>query len=192
MTHAPFKFILGLAVALGLTLTAAPVASATPVAAAATTERAAVNCTVQAKALDVATQTRSAAQIKVQKLKAKVIKLKKKIKKAKKAHATKRVAKLEKKLNKVKRKLRHTKVLRAGAAKAVSGTTALYAACQAGNAAPLPIRPPDNDNLLDYVGDLLDSLGLGFLLKSLGLEGVLDLLDSLGLLDLLGLGDLRN
>lgn len=192
MHRALFKLLIGVAVALGLTLSAAPIAGATPVTTTTSATERAAGCVVQAKAVDVATQTRSAAQIKVQLLKGKVAKLTKKIKKAKKRHQAAKVKKLSKKLRKVNRDLRNTKILRAQAAKAVSGTTALLAACQAGNAAALPGGTPDKNNLLDYVGDLLDSLGLGFLLKSLGLQAVLDLLDSTGLLDLLGLGDLRN
>jgi TolA-binding protein len=187
MNRALLKLILGIAVALGLTLTAAPVATAAP---SATPERA-VDCVAQAKAVDVATITRSAARIKIQELKAKAIKLQRKIKRAKKHHQTAKAKRLTKKLNKVNRDIRRTKVLRANAAKAVSGTTVLLAACQAGSGTALPSGKPDKDNLLDYVGDALDALGIGFLLDSLGLEAVLDLLDQTGLLDLLGLGDLR-
>ena len=189
MNRALLKLILGVAVALGLTLSAAPVASAAP--AAATTPERAVDCVAQAKAVDVATITRSAARIKIQELKAKAIKLQRKIKRAKKHHQAAKAQRLSKKLAKVNREIRRTKVLRANAAKAVSGTMVLLAACQAGSGTALPSGKPDKDNLLDYVGDALDALGIGFLLDSLGLEAVLDLLDQTGLLDLLGLGDLR-
>lgn len=184
MHRALFKMILGVAVALGLTLAAAPVASAAP--SAATPERAAASCTLQENVARSAQSTHAAADAKVVKLKKKIKKLKKKIKKADRA----KVAKLKKKLKAKRKKIRQARLFRAQAATIATSTASAFASCQRGQTAPIVI--PDNANLLDYVGDLLDSIGLGGLLKSLGLEAVIDLLDQLGLLDLLGLGDLRN
>lgn len=186
MNRVLLKLILGLAVALGLTLSAAPVASAAP---STTAVERAVSCTVQKTAAEGAQANHAAADAQVAKLRKKITTLKKQLKKAHRAHQPAKVAKLKKKLKNKRAKIRQARIFRAKASTVATATSAAYASCQQGQVAPIVI--PDNQNLLDHVGELLASIGLGDLVRALGLDAVLDLLDQLGLLDLLGLGALR-
>jgi hypothetical protein len=106
MYRALSKILVGMAVALGLTLTAAPVASAAPQAPAqAPAQRAeAPACTTEGQNLTKAYNNYQAANAYAGAADAKVKKLKKKLKKAKKHDApAKKVKKLKKKAKKAKK-----------------------------------------------------------------------------------------
>jgi hypothetical protein len=136
MNRALFKMILGLAVALGLTLGAAPIASASPAAPAAPAAAAqAPDCSAQVAANNRANASYASANASVKAAQAKVTKLKKKIKKAKKHHAKKQVRKLNKKLKKAKQSLREKKQYRDRVAVTRSYTQRSLARCQAGTPA---------------------------------------------------------
>ncbi|GAA3666055.1 hypothetical protein GCM10022237_27660 [Nocardioides ginsengisoli] len=175
MLRAISKLILGIAVALGLTLGLAPVADAAPAVertTASASERA-TTCTIQYQAVTVAKTTYKKAETKVKKLK-------KKLKKAKKHHHKKQVRLLKKKLKKAKAE-------RLKASSAVTSTSRAYATCQK-DGSTIPGTIPPDKNPLDFLGELLDSLGVGALVDLLGLDTVIDLLGLRPLLESLGLG----
>ena len=136
MNRALFKMILGLAVALGLTLGAAPLASATPSAPAAPAVAAKTNdCTAQAAANNRAGRAYASANASVKAAQAKVTQLKKKLKKAKKHHAKKQVRTLTKKLKKAKKSLQAKKDYRSRVAVTRTYTQRSYDRCVAGQPA---------------------------------------------------------
>lgn len=169
MHRALFKMFIGLAVALGLTFTTAPVASATP-AAAAQQEAAAAACTGEGQALTKAYNNYAAANAYVAAADKKVKKLKKKLKKAKKHHApAKKIKKLKKKLKKAKKAKRAGVAYRNQAIAQYNASYSAYAACKGRPAAVPPATPelpvqalcdaiPDLQPLCDALGGALDPL----------------------------------
>lgn len=136
MNRALVKMLVGLAVALGLTLASAPVASAAPTAAeAASAAATAPDCSRQIAANNRAYASYAAADRSVKAAQAKVKKLTKKVKKAKKVHAKKKVKKLTKKLRKAKKSLRAKKEYRSKVAITRTYTARSLARCQSGQAA---------------------------------------------------------
>lgn len=142
MHRALFKILVGLAVALGLTFTAAPIATAAPVAEAAVQQAAPGACAAQGQSLTTAYNNYGAANAYVAAAKANVKKAKKKFKKAKKHHApAKKIKKLKKKLKKAKRAYRAGVAYRNDTVNAYNNAYKAYAACQGRPNAPVPAKP---------------------------------------------------
>ena len=132
MSRALFKIVLGLAVALGLTFAAAPIAGATPTASTRTAAAATADCSAQDAAAAKASSDYNRANAGVAKAQAKVKKLKKKLHKAQRAHHAKQAKKLKKKLKKAKKSLRAKRAERSRAAAHRSATADAATRCHAG------------------------------------------------------------
>jgi Skp family chaperone for outer membrane proteins len=135
MSRALFKMILGLAVALGLTFAAAPIAGATATTGVTTQAAATPDCRTQEAANAKANANYNKANADVAKAKAKVAKLKKKLKKAQRAHHAKQVKKLKKRLKKAKKSLKAKRSYRDRSAVTRSYTADALARCKAGTPA---------------------------------------------------------